>query len=422
MSKFTKGVSILLAMIMLCAVYVPQKAFARPKTFHMNWIGNAEYPSVRLTIEDMNFYGKIRPGYNEAQLDKMIQETLSEMGLSEEEFDRLNEPNRPLTQQEVGKIRDALLTAVKVAVPALGTAADTLKAIEQCDKGDYSGMAMTILEMPLGVITLPRDIVLSLQSIYQFATNTAGPVHDFYRALKKRIGLEKFGWVMEFKNATSAKMPFTLFGSYCTEQWTLNMTLVKKNTFLSDRSSYIGDYEGSYTIDIDYDLSNFQSKPLGITEKGEIAQTISNFANSEWYGTPIIDVVSNGACDVRRTLAGDATAEVNNVFADSITPSQKRDEKKVSVSGIKISMKWAGISGDAQFGTGTFIDLSSDNPDNFTAFFNSGYSSGSSSGFSDSRALPDWTTSIPWEGTIWERGDKARQGWKLKVVGGGGAM
>ena len=431
MRKITKAISILLAMAMLC-VLMPQTAYARPKTFNIGRISSKEFATLQVTIEDMSFYGQVRLAVTETDLDKLINETLYEVDLTEAEFDQLNDPNRPLTQQEMNDIRDGLVTAAGLldaaGLTGVGNAAGVYKALDQFDQGDYKGSYYTLYDMmPISSgqfesqMRVAADYINGIKLILQYATDSYGPINDFYRRLRDKIKDGKFGMLIVFQNARADKKTFSLFGTENTEQWTLNMTLMRYREGVLDNNTRInegisGRYEGSYSIDIDYDLSGFQQNAKSVVLNNG---WLNNFPYQTWLANWNLNLeqISYGTCNVKRTLAGEAIAQINTQSvrptATYITPTQKSDEKNVSISDIKFSSVGSGRDTSKSVLDSEYT-VSADKD---TFYFDVSkwivtYPTASTGDISDRSPAAE----IPWDKEIWKRGDKAGQGWKLKVV------
>ena len=442
MKRFKKIISLILAAAILCIAPLPHPAqAARPRTFNNNLflhVSNS-MKTVWIGIQGMKFAGKLKPGYTDEELDKLIDEVLSELGLTADDFDRLNEPGRPLTQQEINDIRDALVTAAgltgAVGVPAVGELAQIAKLIDQLRQGDYTGAAWTLFDNymlglsgvnPVAFVIyghrLSREIRHLLEQIWRHAAGTAGPVYEFYRRLKKRLDDLDTDWVLSVENWTSVWKPiFLFFGTGCYEKWTMNMLLKQREEY--GNYGFEGTYDGSYTITIEYDLSNFQSS-LGdrIWSLGEIGQSLNTLTNTSELWSQYNYNYNQGTCDVKRTLTGEATAFVPGPLAflasPRITPNQKSDERDVNFSGNIFNFEWKmSYSGE---GVVWNVDLSwtmelkaDENGLIGDLYDGHGVSTNNMQSGSTPFSENPFTVNTPWDPKIWERGDKASQGWTL---------
>ena len=168
---------------------------------------------------------------------------------------------------------------------------------------------------------------------------------DFYTRLNDKLKeayKENFeGYTIVFENAIDHK-PYTLFGTEGTETWTLNMTLNIK-PFAWDMNNpqnvKAAEFDGNYTIDINYDLTALADK------LPELLQT------PEWRGTGANDawaflengftlnwtLAKPGQWIVTRTLKGNATANVAlgggvcNISLEK-PPSDRIDDPSVTVN------------------------------------------------------------------------------------------
>ena len=103
MKRLSRGILVLLATVLLYAVFTPASAYARPKTVDLSKTILQNYNKiVYLQIGDMTFQGRlIDNSRSDVVIDKLIDEVLNEMELTAEEFDELNtQQQTPLTDQE----------------------------------------------------------------------------------------------------------------------------------------------------------------------------------------------------------------------------------------------------------------------------------------------------------------------------------
>ena len=428
--RLAKIMSLLLITILLCAVVQPAPAQAsRPKSFNIARISNTEFPTVQVIIGDMGFHGWIRPGYSDEELDKLIEEVLKEMGLTEAEFDLLNEPNRPLTQQEINDIRDALVTAAALADAAgadgLGTAAQIGKLIHQLRQGDFKGAAGTLYDMaptsvpglnPISSWRFGAEIRHMLLEIWKYATDSAGPVNEFYKRLKEKINDLDKGWVIEVNTEIPRTGRFNFYSRYSfKEKWTLNMTLTQLRRH--GTWGYEGQYNGSYTIEIEYDIENIHNAFFEPMRDGIMNTPGADIDISE------VVLADPGEKHAKRTITGEAQAVIINfiVHSQSITPAQTSDEKDVSISDvvthIRRDLTWIFENGDTGHMDEEYDFVHWADEQNIYSQLRNYVAVWEYGERSDGPLDAEANIWFVWDSSeMYQRGDNAAQGWQLKIV------
>ena len=420
MKKYIRITALLLSVTLLFTLIPPVSAEAsRPTGFRTSRLRSLRNNNMKavLKIDDMVFNGVIRiAGLSDEKLDELIQQTLSEMGMSEADFNELYFKSLDtLTQQDLNNIRDAVITAGGlVAHPVAGEAAYVIKVMDQFSQGDRWGLAKTALERGLssnpmtGSFILAKDILSLLKLAHDEYTGdratAARKINDFYNNLDRKVAKEivsqNVGWRVEFIGAT-AKKTFTFYREQFSEIWTLDMVLTKSTP------SYVGIYEGDYTINIEYDLSRMVY---------ELQQSyIDTFSSTPGIREVRVDIISHGTTNAKRTLSGRATASVGVGSWDivTITPSNTNDNKDVSVSGIAMHLYDAG---DDQY---EHRDLEYSADESTVTLNHRNYTLTNEGG---TFPLPDYADPRPWEEfcDIYQRGDRAKENtpkWELSMGG-----
>ena len=225
-----------------------------------------------------------------------------------------------------------------------------------------------------------------------------------------------------FDNA-KAQQTFSLFGQQCTEKWTLNMTLVKTTPAIGINTDFRSYFEGSYAIDIEYDLSAFQdSLQSNIWNMGQIGQSLHTLTDASDLWNLVSEGYSGGSCNVTRKLSGQASAyiTIKRTRDCTITPKQESDKKDVGFSGHNFNFNWfmkvsyEGLSVETDLYWDMDLKADEDGP---IADLHNGHGT-STNNISGSYPFSEnpFTVSTPWEGTMWDRGDKANSNWKISIV------
>ena len=419
MKKGMRIAAILLAILLACAILPPTTAQARPKSFDSSMLNRSEQSvNAKLQIGDMVFNGKlINKALSDDETDKLIEETLAEMGMTDADFDALNARVNPSpTQEELNALRDNMITLL--GLPAVGAsdeinlAASLLTAIDQMGQGDFSGLGKNYLNLMIqseAMMSNPiagyfyiknmgqdlKDLLKSMQESYN------GPrgerertMADFYGRLNSKIynELRKRNrlWKLEFAGATAQK-PFMLLDRQTDEKWTLDMVLGQKDAAESVAADPNGSYEGDYTITIDYSLDTL---PDALLE-----------SEKSWDSSSDFKLTGGGAHTAKRTLTGHAAVQLNAYGSSDISPKQNGDNKDVNISGIVIH---GTVTGDSVENYDLVFSADAQNLGfNCTNHYDTEV--GQIDDFSYSDAWETWSD-------IWKRGDNAVQGWKLTLA------
>jgi len=441
MKRVKSLISLALVAAFVFMAIPPTAVYARPKTFDKSRINTATGDLiVHLQISDMIFTGRLtRKELSDEELDKLIKEVLDELGLSEEGFDELKKTiDEGMSQEEKNKIRDAATKFVEIIDPtktgAIGMAAKLNQMLDQLNQGDYSGASESLMDL-MRFKDIVRD-VKDWKNLIENALGESGPVTkamktlaNFYSKLSAKIHdkirNEKWGWKIEFKDAKASK-PFSLYGTQCTETWTLNAVYEQKANTADNPYEFFGQYLGPFNIKIDYDLSDFHTNiETAIWNMPEFSTSLDEFltittqrkdGSTPWETT----VVDHGISEVKRTLSGRGGA--------LILPSHKyvdlwvvEDEKQARVENIAIKMHR-----DRDDGSTTGYDHFDHT---FTAtkefFINHTVMTGGRFGQQYVNGGGDYTAfegeiRIAWDENIWKRGDNVklygREEWYIKLT------
>ncbi len=446
-----KAVSLILILV-YTLVLLPITAYALPRTFDKSRVHRLDDYQVALKISDLTFQGKFTNAeLTDEKLEELIKKVLAEMGLSEADFDLLNDlvntmnEHNSISPEQMQKIFDRWFDMLG-AVPIAGQAATLVQIIIQLNQGDYSGPAQSAAEeagsqfaeglgdaldasgklgkaagSALGIAKALKAVIEGMMesNIAERAVDRAlgleayKLVNEFYARLNREVDKHyqenAANYMVKFDNAKAEK-PFELFGTQNTEKWTLNMTLFQTESY--NRLDIDGQYEGQYTIEISYDLSGFQGGLSSIVQTPEWRNT---YAFPEWestWGAFNVAIGNPGTCNVKRTLEGYATAILyRKGGTPSINPTQDRDVKDVQVSGIVIQAS----AGDDE----SRLDIECSVTTNEDAFTNT---------------MTKWTVTWPddvfdappsdlghvydiaWGNSIWRRANNADSGWKITLT------
>ena len=464
MTRKIRLLSTLLAIATLCAAFPLSTAQARPRTFDIGEIGGiTPYIPATLQIGDMTFYGVLVSEYaNSSELESLIQEALEEAGLTEEEFDKINLnalSNRfsNMSKKEIDDLRDAIVTAGSLIDPIGGVVLNAAKIIDQMNKGDVMDAATTWFDVltdltwaipgnPLVFYKVYKDANEFLnvgRQIWSWGGSAVDSIKigDFYSSLAHKVNTRTKGlnypYVLQFTGAADTRT-FTFEDVPCEEKWTLTMALKQTKSvwrhmvyddigmFSITQKSYFGEYEGDFTIDIEYDLNVMPNILAEELQKSYGEEFIVGTAPPVRV---IIDitVTSEGTHSVTRRLTGRAGATIMEPYynAKGITAylDVANDWKDVDVSGIVINKRmWYQVP-EAFW---EYIDNWRYSADAENVLLENlfvrdyGY-------YYDVRenTWDDWQIVGSWEGysNIWERGDKLKEKGRdktyvqLKVMG-----
>ena len=410
--------------------------------------------TIYLTISgDMVFKGKIMKLSNE-ELDKLCKEALAYIGetaetvkAGENAYNKLVEECKAMYERaakDFGRanadktVRDAVIANLPANLQIAGTGAQVIEDIVagEVDLDTGATVASTLLSLKTGVLfglsaaataTLLTSVAISLAKNVGFSRMVDRVIeleqqvyayNDFIEILKRKLNRHKGTQTIIFTDA-KATQKFTLFGKQCNENWTLNMTLATVRTDVdietNTRSTlYEGTYyDGTYTINIEYDINNFRNNMKSVIQD---YGWLDNYAYQAWVAAWNLNLVqtSAGAGEATRRLEGSALAFIPRLkSASSITPSQTGDQKYVDISGITLSSTGPGRDTPESVLNSEYT-VSADED---TFYFDVSkwivtareLSTGDLSG----RVSP---TEIPWDGNIWKRGDNAGNGWKIRIV------
>ena len=398
------GIPLLLAAVMLCTIFIPQPVYARPKKFDRSRIEEYYGMEVKIQIGDMIFDGYITKEFTEAELDRLIAESLKEMGMSEKDLDDLyvlaENPNYTPEQA-----RDALVTMLGLG--AAGDAANVMKALDQYYKGDHAGANRTMGEITKIRWLNPKKTIEDIANEWNNAIlvvceqQQTFQITKFYSLLSAKIFrlLRDREWVLNVANAKATKQ-FQFLKKSLDEEWTMNMVLKQRRNANGEIN---GQYEGDFTIEIKYAVDNLPN----IFAQDHI-DNVMRAASSQldWKAS----LTNPGTSKVTRKLTGSAVATIN-FSKSSIAPSLKYDDKDINIEGIVVHDRgdhWNGDHYDMDRSywaktTGIFYKLT-----NQVATTHDG----------TSIPMPDsgdvWTDWEDW-GDIWKRGDNGDKGWLLLV-------
>ncbi len=369
-----KKVASLCLILVMAFVLSPITAHAAlPRTFDKSRVHRLDDYQVELKIQDMTFQGIFTNAeLSDEKLEQMVRKVLAEMGLTEADFDMLNElvntmeSHNTISQEQLEKIFDRWLMMLG-PVPGLGTAATIAQILLQINKGDYTGAAINVGEQAAGevvTVVIGEELGKHVNLGYNIGKALNAAIEGMMesntgqRALDRALGLEarrtlstfysklndevdrhykKNGpdFMVKFDKAKAEK-PIDLFFTENTEKWSLDMTLFQTESY--NRLDIDGQYEGQYVIEIEYDLSGFQQNLNDVVQTPAWQKTIVVFEQWETaWGKFDIAATNPGNCDVKRKLEGYATAILYRKGAQSrITPSEDSSTMDVDVSGIVI--------------------------------------------------------------------------------------
>jgi len=433
--KKLKRIAILVLVSALVLVVIPPtKAEARPKSIEYWRIYRYQDAALNAHVQigDMVFKGQLRNrAVTEAELEKFIRETLAEMNLSDEEFDALNWILwEGMSQEESNKVRDAAVTAVGLLDPtdggAIGATAKFGQMIDQLGQGDYSGAGGSYFDLVSKFYSYIPAVALGqfcrtmndLSGLFEHARGKSGQygmattiIADFYRRLNSKLHekAKDNEWALEFIGSIASKQ-FSFFDTQCTEIWMLNMILPK--TSAGTRNDFCGTYEGTFTINIEYDISGFHDNLETIAEKFGIYEWQVEYAE-EWgdITPPQLTVTNRGTSNMKRTISGDARVNVPslpratiNMFGDADVINARIDDVVVYIHSDYVGSSKSGHEDFESFfraeGRISYIQHRTD--------WLTIYSNGDRQSYS--RYLTNDPEPVPLPRSIWARGDKMQGG------------
>lgn len=228
-------------------------------------------------------------------------------------------------------------------------------------------------------------------------------IAQFYYRLNNLIDYElKKNLVVQFDKAKASKKFTILFEEQFTETWTLDMKLfmVESETL----GNVDGTYEGQYTIEIDYDLDGLADVIMKVWEDS---------FNSEPLRDATATLTNPGMAVASRTLEGKAEAYIHRRSTSNCTihPNQSSDKKAVNVFGISIHV-YTVTTGDIEN-----RDIEYFGNEEGLSFHHRNFESVTTDGYV--HTLPDYTESpdsLKSYGDMYQRGDKAKDGWKIRIT------
>lgn len=448
-----KILSIILSLILMLAL-LPITAYALPRTFDKSRVHRLDNYRAALTIDDMTFEGQFSNAeLTDAKLDELVKKTLVEMGLDEVDFDLLNDlvntmkAHDGITTEQMQKIFDRWFDMMG-AVPGVGQAASLVQIIIQLNGGDYSGPAQSAAEeagsqlaeglgdamdasgklgkaagsaigigkalkaviegmMDSNIAEKAIDRALGLEA-YQLLTDFYGKLN---RETDKHYKENAANFMVKFDKAAAEK-PYEFFGTQNSEKWTLDMTLFQTESY--NRMDIDGQYEGQYTLTLEYDLSGFQGDLNSIVQGPEWKSAYIATAWEASWGAFHISVTNPGLFKVKRTLSGDATAILYTRGAKpSINPNQHSDVKDIKVSDINIQAS-AEVPGESSLALDCSVSAHDDvfkiEPTKWLVTWPqvAPYNAPDS-------LLAQISSEIAWDTSIWQRANKAHSGWKITL-------
>ena len=294
-----KRILIVTALILVCAalpVFAQPAESKRPAGFDPNRLdfilAMANWQSVvGVEIGDMTFIGAMRSrsyAPDNAELDKLIQETLKEMGLTEEAFDKLAAESADGFLEQQATMRAALVKYWSTPNPTAASQKELQNVLD-------------------GLAGKPN----------------AGRLDEFYRRLEEKLKKLPAGpTVIEvFKDKQTRPCEVLTGAGYpceLKEHWILNMTLAPGKT--------ANQYEGNFTIDIDFDMSKYPQAWRDMFE--DVSK--KNGVNMKVSNPPTF-----GSLVMKRGLSGKANAEMT--AGRIVVKEWKGDEKTVNIDPISVN-------------------------------------------------------------------------------------
>ena len=410
MRKGIKYISLLLTAVLLFAAFPPVVAqAARPRTFDKSKLMNAnkQYPA-ELTIEDVVFHGVLKLSLDDGELDRLIEETMKEVGLTEEEFNRISEDHEDYKAREeelLKKLSDEVANNMSLQDPSV------LKAVLQLLlQGDIRGALTTLLNANStnSLVRTRRENSKLEMDLLKFAKEISSGVSklaSFYDKLHHKIR-EKMLWILEFKDAKAEKT-FSLYGAQCKEQWTLNAILPKQMAATQSEDYPYGPYEGNFDIEIKYDLSGFHNNlETTVWDMPGMRDCYTAQTGIPGFSAPTATVKNRGTSDVKRNISGTAKVDVG-VDRSWIDLTVKSNHKNAKVEGIVVNLHSDYI---LAYGTGNYdqdFNLSA-NAESFKAEDHIVIRTVHGGTTVGANRDEQHSLTAPWDGDIWQRGDKLK--------------
>ena len=408
------------------------------------------YRELTLTISnDMVFKGFVTK-LSKEELDKLCQEALDFIGETAEDVRAGQDAYKELvklqkemfekaykefgTQATMNSIRDSVANSApgtsgtagsillyledinntlfsgegdgSTAVSALGNASAFAIALKSGATAASSAAILSTIATSIAKVGIFSNMVKNVMALEQ----KMYAYTDFLDILQRKLAKYKGKETILFVSAKSGPKPFTLFGETYNETWTLNMSLQKKYI---GHSSIEGAYEGNYTIEIEYELVDLPSAIRGMGNVGRVMET--QVESIALQGNQFIITAQSGETGLKREIAG--TAEVIITSGNcTITPKQEIDAKKPDGSSVSAEYLATNTIGDATYTMEWgFVFTLGENSIHIESTKNHvaavapefGYSKEGESGYG---------TDVPFDGTMYQRGDAAKDSWKLTLI------
>lgn len=419
--------------------------------------------------------GEVRQKYpfTEAEINQIVKETLNDAGLTEldikEANDKVEKARRAsdFTQEDIDRIKQNLLTSMET-VPAAGDAATLLRAIDRYmsstswdDIGTASAdlleqsMTAKVKETASGFVdragelgenvNLANQWIGALTSIVSFCDMLAdAQAHDrqkwreiadgaeaksllnsFYEALQDKIDRYKHksdqaGWTIDFDNAMAGRN-FTFLGVDSNYQtWYLDMNMEQKNT--NEFGSIAGDYEGTYTIRAEHEMSGFQSRTdevlRHLDSKGVLGGGVQAFISGmNGAGFPTsFKPGATGTAYISRTISGTCEATITESGEITLSLHEDNDETMVDISGVTAELTATINQSGVNAKMVTTFELSASEEElvvRGTTTETSGFAGGRGFDFSENLSAG---SKAGWDESIWKPWDGTQK--TLKLAGG----
>ena len=392
MKKTMKTLALCLAVLIAVPLIPAAPATAaRPRTLDNSRI---EYERDRhqtylLKIGEMSFRGKTVNLHapSEEDIDKMIDDTLKEMGLTANEFDALNELLKQLEkierdegpdEKEWREIKDNLWDILGVG---LGPVASLLQLIDQLTDGEWWGAGQSTGEGLLDVLLQAADKTPALKDTIRIKVVSAGfsvftyfkalralyqswerytkrwetirggmqarmKIQEFYKRLEEKLKADSQrrsqDIVILFKDVKSEKKPFWFEDSdNLWETWTLNAEFHPAGgTSDFTTLSYSSRYEANFRIDIEYDIVNLPHAIYDAIKYG--VEVVGRAPDADVMANKVV-MIGLGEKSAKRTMEGTATILIerkNGKGTSSIRQVMSTDTKDVKVSNIYFQIKY----------------------------------------------------------------------------------
>ncbi len=344
--------------------------------------------TVLFTFADMQMQGKLakQSPLSEEELQQLIDKTLKEMGLTEEEVgkmhDELEKAQRDgeLTQEEIDQFKEDLKTMFDLA--GLGSVVDVLeilapdgdtlgglgniamdKAKDRAQKiatDSFSDVAKELVKKGLKAVDVAKALDVIQRAMTKDrekwdnrikASALKAELNEIYSRLQQAIDKAKKDkdskWQIRFKQATAQRRNFSFFGVEANSQvWTLDMILEQTEStgeFSFDSKNVAGTaagtYEGRYTMTIDSDLIGFASRPQDAARQigihGQVIEELEQYVLSSPYS---FDLHADGRGEAKnqRVITGTCSVYILSSGQMQMELVEERDEVHNEFNDIKI--------------------------------------------------------------------------------------